>query len=423
MSRRTLQESSLRLALLGSIFIVATSIAQAQAFYLHDGDRVAFYGDSITAQRLYTRDIESFVDTRYPKMNISFHNAGVPGDRVTGGYAGDAITRVGRDVAPFNPSVITLMLGMNEGGYTSFNPEILPPFETGYKNLLKLLREAAPNARITLLENTPYDEITHGTEFTGYMNTTEQIANSTLAIGASEGTPVIHVEAPIKRLLESAAKAQPTLAQLLIPDRIHPVEAVHWIIAVAIMKSWHVTPIVSTVRLNVEESRVDFSDRTRVSGLSVSRTALSWDQQDEALPLPLNLDDPLVRMVLSLTDLASIDQETLSVAKLPAGKYTIKIDHEKVLGPFTADELARGINLSTMNTPMLQEAKELSENLDSRSKLEQAEFSLRIETSAREKEAASDALTEGEQEFTAKARDNLKIPVHHYSLMSITESD
>ncbi|WP_348269159.1 GDSL-type esterase/lipase family protein [Edaphobacter paludis] len=416
MFREILQPSSLRLVLLGSIFVAAAPVIHAQAFYLHDGDRVTFYGDSITAQRFYTQDIESFVDTRYPKLNIAFHNAGVPGDRVTGGYAGDAATRVTRDVAPFHPSVITVMLGMNEGGYTSFNPDVIPPFETGYKKLLTLLREAAPDARITLLENTSYDEVTHGTEFTGYMDTTKRIANSIPAIGASEKVPVINVEAPVEDLIESAAKAQPVLAQLFIPDHIHPAEAAHWVIAAAVMKAWHVTPIVSTVKLNAAQSRVDASERTHVSGLSASGTTLNWDQQDEALPLPLNLNDPLMRLLLSLTDLSSLDQETLSVADLPAGKYTVKVDHEKALGPFTAEELAHGINLATMNTPMLHQAKELSGDLDSRSKLEEAEFSLRVDTSASGKQAASDALAEGEQGLTTKGRDSLKIPVHHYSL-------
>lgn len=420
--RQILQQPSLRRALLGSTFLLTASVAHTQGFYLHDGDRITFYGDSITAQRLYTQDIESFVDTRYPKLNIAFHNAGVPGDRVTGGYAGDATTRVTRDVTPFNPSVITVMLGMNEGGYTSFNPEVIPEFQTGYKKLLKLLREAAPDARITLLENTPYDEVTHGTQFTGYMETTERIANSITAIGASENATVINVEAPTEKLIESAAEAQPVMAQLLIPDRIHPAEAAHWVIAAAVMKAWHVTPIVSAVKLNAAQFKVDSSERTLVSELSVTSTALSWDQQDQALPLPLNLNDPLMRMVLSLTDLASLDQENLSVADLPAGKYTIKIDHEKALGPFTAEELAHGINLATMNTPMLHQARELSGNLDNRSRLEQAEFSLRVETSASGKRAASDALAEGEQQFTTKGRDSLKIPVHHYSLESITES-
>lgn len=38
--------------------------APPAGFDLHDGDRVVFYGDSITDQRLYTTFIETYVITR-----------------------------------------------------------------------------------------------------------------------------------------------------------------------------------------------------------------------------------------------------------------------------------------------------------------------------------------------------------------------
>jgi hypothetical protein len=57
----------------------------AQDFALKSGDRVVFYGDSITDQRLYTVLTETFVHTRYPKLDVSFVHSGVGGDRVTGG--------------------------------------------------------------------------------------------------------------------------------------------------------------------------------------------------------------------------------------------------------------------------------------------------------------------------------------------------
>jgi len=184
----------------------------AQDFYLHNGDRVTFYGDSITAQRYYTRDIQDFVETRYPNLQVSYHNAGVPGDKVTGGYAGDAATRVGRDVKPWDPTVITVMLGMNDGDYIPPDPKIFADYQAGYEKLLAMLYAAAPDARITLLENTPYDEITHGTEFTGYMATSEQYAKATPAFGQRKGLPVVDDYFPVKQLLESATAADPSLA-------------------------------------------------------------------------------------------------------------------------------------------------------------------------------------------------------------------
>ncbi len=406
-------------ALLALAPCAAVATVRAQSFYLHDGDRVTFYGDSITAQRLYTQDIESFVDTRYPALNVSFHNAGVPGDRVTGGYAGDAATRVTRDVAPFSPTVLTVMLGMNEGGYTSFSPDVLPPFISGSSQLIKLLRVAAPQARITLLENSPYDEVTHGTEFAGYMDTTERIAKSTGGIAARESLEVIDTATPIKQLLVSAAAAEPKLASLLIRDRIHPGDAAHWVTAATVMKAWHVDPIVNAVDLNASSATIKSVQRASVTGLSGNASTLKWEQLDDALPLPLDLNDTLMLMVLRLTDLASLDQELLRVNGLRPGKYNLTIDHTKTLGPFSSELLAVGINLALMDTPMLNQARALSGALDNRSKLEQAEFFLRVETSANDKECASKALAEGEQDYTRQARENLRIKPHQFELTPI----
>src|SRR5580704_18280079 len=94
---------------IAAIALAGAPLLQAQDFYLHNGDRVTFYGDSITAQRFYTRDIQDFAETRYPNLQVSYHNAGVPGDKVTGGYAGDAAARVARDVKPWDPTVLTVM--------------------------------------------------------------------------------------------------------------------------------------------------------------------------------------------------------------------------------------------------------------------------------------------------------------------------
>jgi len=145
-----------------------TTAAHSQQFALKDGETVVFYGDSITAQRLYTRLVEEFVLTRYPALNVRFVNAGVPGDTAYGGYAGTMVERVRRDVAPFQPAMITVLLGMNDGGWVPESAKIDAAFQEGYHTLLQELRKASPDAEITLIFSTPYDEITHGTEFPGY---------------------------------------------------------------------------------------------------------------------------------------------------------------------------------------------------------------------------------------------------------------
>jgi lysophospholipase L1-like esterase len=91
--------------------------ADSTDFALHGGDTVVFYGDSITAQNLYTQDIELYTATRFPGYHVHFVNSGVGGDKVSGGYGGTADVRLARDVEPYKPTVVTFMLGMNDGAY------------------------------------------------------------------------------------------------------------------------------------------------------------------------------------------------------------------------------------------------------------------------------------------------------------------
>jgi lysophospholipase L1-like esterase len=403
-----------------SVLLTATAL-QAQDFYLHNGDRVAFYGDSITAQRFYTRDIQDFVQTRYPSLQVTYHNAGVPGDKTTGGYAGDAATRVVRDVKPWNPSVITVMLGMNDGDYMPPDPKIFADYESGYEKLLGLLHAAAPDARISLLENTPYDEITHGTEFAGYRATTEQNAMATPALGQRENLPVIEIYSLMTQLLQRAKATDPSFASLLISDRIHPSEPVHWIIAEALMKAWRMDPVVSAVSLSATSRAVAQSLRTEVTHLRNEGNTLDWDQLDEALPLPFNFDNGLMNFVLRISDLSSYDKEILQVEDLQPGQYKLSID-KMFIGSFSSDQLAKGINLGTMKTPMWHQSREYDGELEQRSCLEDADLVLSAGTKVEDKAVASKILREGEAEFEQRAQANLRIAKHHYTLIPVGQT-
>src|SRR5437016_14632265 len=88
--------------------------ARAENFALKDGDRVVFYGDSITDQRLYTTCTETYVLTRFPKLDVSFVHSGWGVDRVTGGGGGPIDLRLRRDVFAYKPTAMDVMLGMND---------------------------------------------------------------------------------------------------------------------------------------------------------------------------------------------------------------------------------------------------------------------------------------------------------------------
>src|SRR5215471_13519666 len=117
---------NLRMTFLSLLLVVlsAHGLRADGNFSLKDGDRVVFYGDSITDQRLYTTFTETYVITRFPKMKVEFVHSGWGGDRVTGGGGGPIDRRLKRDVFAYKPTVMTIMLGMNDGGYRPFDDKI-----------------------------------------------------------------------------------------------------------------------------------------------------------------------------------------------------------------------------------------------------------------------------------------------------------
>jgi len=76
-----------------------------------DGDRVCFVGDSITKQGGYHAQILLFYATRLPEVRVQMWNCGIAGDTAAGG-----VKRYDWDIAPHKPTVVSIMMGMNDVG-------------------------------------------------------------------------------------------------------------------------------------------------------------------------------------------------------------------------------------------------------------------------------------------------------------------
>ena len=394
----------------------------AQPFALHDGDMVVFYGDSITAQRLYTRFVEDFVLTRYPALKIRFVNAGVPGDTVSGGYAGTMAERVQRDVAPFHPTVITVMLGMNDGGW-GYDPEKSEEtFKQGYGALIAALRKSAPEAEIVLIRPTPYDEITHGTEFPGYSKTIDRLAGDVSQIegrlkeAGDAKIKLVDFHEPLVEALERAKEMFPQLAPLIAPDRIHPSETGHWIMAAALMEAWHVDPVVDAVEIDAAKAAPLRQERTRITDLEKTAAGLKWTETDESLPLPLDFNNAMTPVLLRISDLASLDRQVLKIDGLEMGRYQLLIDG-KPIGDFSGDELKKGINLALMKTPMNEQARGIDGDEEERAALDRAGFILSADVKPNAGSAAAEArLTQAEDELANSARGDAAAKAHVFEL-------
>jgi lysophospholipase L1-like esterase len=336
--------------------LALSALAAAQNFALRDGDTVVFYGDSITDQRLYTTFAETFVVTRFPKMNVRFVHSGWSGDRVSGGSGGNIDLRLKRDVLPYKPTVMTIMLGMNDGRYRAFDPQIFKDYSTGYEAIIRSVKTALPGIRITAIRPSPYDDVTRPPTFDGGYNAVlVRYGQFIKELAGREQLNVADLNSGVVAMIEKAKERDPKNAERIIPDRVHPGAAGHLIMAEGLLKSWGAPAVVTDVEIDAASRQVKKSENTTVT----MGEGLTWTQLDGALPMPLDPQDPVLALAVSSSDfIESLDRQPLKVTGLPIGNYALKIDGETV-GSFSAAALGEGVNLATAPTPMAKQAAEV----------------------------------------------------------------
>ncbi len=347
------------LTALGLLAIAANTARAEGPFALHDGDRVVFYGDSITDQRLYTTFVETYVVTRFPTMNVSFVHSGWGGDRVTGGGGGPIDKRLERDVFAYKPTVVSVMLGMNDASYRPFDQKIFDVYSKGYQHLVDSLKKNLPGVRVTLIVPSPFDDVTRKPNFEGgYNQVLIRYGEFVRSLAKKEGASVADLNTDVVAALKKAHEIDPTRSQELIHDRVHPGPAGQLLMAEALLQAWNAPSVVSTAEIDVERKDVVRAEKTRIDGLEIG-DQIRWTQRDEALPMPIDLKDPIVALAVKASDVEeSLNWQVLKVKGLKAARYQLSIDGSPV-GPFTREELASGVNLARHETPMLRQAREV----------------------------------------------------------------
>lgn len=337
---------------LTSLTLAAAEPPQTVPFYLRDGDRVAFYGDSITEQAHFTRPIEVYVRTRCPQLDVSFFNAGWAGDRAWGGDGGMLEERLKRDVIAHQPTVVTVMLGMNDGYYTNHSADALRAFEERIGTLVSTLKEELSGVRITLIGSSPYDNVTPGEPPDwergiegGYNSVVAHYAEAMEKLAERHDLVFVDMNAPLVDALQQLQAAEPPLARQLIPDRIHPGPAAGLLMAAQLLDAWNAP-------------RSEYVVQVAFSGAEEATASV---RQELSLPYPVDSTDPLIKRLLTIAPKMSVfGGNKLRVTNFQHGKARVDVDGDDI-GEFSTVELERGINLTPPNSPLGKQAAELAE--------------------------------------------------------------
>ncbi len=388
--------------------LAAAAAMSGSDFALRSGDRVVFYGDSITEQQRYSAYIEAYVRARLPGLKISFIGAGWAGDTIYGGSeywdeSGGAIDeRIAKDIAPRKPTLVTVMLGMNDAYYSPFKQEWLDTFIKDYGSMLDKMKKAAPKARFCLLSPSPWDDFTRPPSFPasvkgegGYNASLVRYGRAIKEEAAKRKHEFVDVNEGMADALAKAAKEDKETAQQLISDWIHPDWPGALVMAAVMLESWKAPKDVTRVD-------VDFaSGKASAQGAEVNiLSGNAWMQRDFALPFPYDPTDKASALGAKSVGLSEkLDVQTLTVKGLKPGTWRLRIGGKTVLDA-SSDSFANGVSLAGIKTPMRDRSLEVLALVKIKNRLQQARWR-EVERHALGRFAAADQAVTAMQRLEA----------------------
>lgn len=323
-----------RLKLLGilcCIVIGFCTAAHAEPLFKAN-DRIVFYGDSITQQKLYTRYIQQYLLCRYPEMKLTFINAGWSGDTAPGGA-----NRLERDVLALNPTLVTIFFGMNDGRYRTPDQGVTNTFKSGLDKVVASLK--AKGVRVVVFSPGCVDEDRRkNLADAGYNKTLEGLATAAEDVAKKNEVTYGDVFHP---MLDFQTKQKAKDSKFtMIPDAVHPNAAGHLVMAQIMLKILGAEPMPAYGTLNVADGKT-----TELQLLS--KTDSQWVVEVSGYA-PFWIE-PGSREVAAECGMLDFATPTLAIKGLGDKPYNVLNAKNQPLGRYSASDLDAGITLAGDN--------------------------------------------------------------------------
>jgi len=329
---------------------------------LEDGDSFVFLGDSITHQCLYTQYVEDFFYQRKPQIRLKFHNSGVGGAR-----AWDALARFDEDVAAYQPKYVSVLLGMNDGTYRSYDQAT---FDAYHRDMTLIVdRIVAAGATPILMTPTMYDSRasrmfprkgrTYSDGLLNQYNSVLTYYGTWLrGVAAENGYGFGDMWGPLNNLTINARKKDPAFT--MIKDAIHPDAPGQVVMAVAMVDDLGLKAPLSNIRLQLDGK--DAPKATTMGGIisdpKQTKNGVEFAWLAKGLPWVLPEE---AAIGVNLTKLGHrYSREGFEVHGLAPGRYELSIDGT-VVGTWSSEQLSRHVELQANDkTPQYQQALEVA---------------------------------------------------------------
>ncbi|TWT81233.1 GDSL-like Lipase/Acylhydrolase [Planctomycetes bacterium CA13] len=312
---------------------------------LKEGDRLAICGDSITEQRMYSRIIETYLTACVPQFNITVRQYGWSGEKTDGFYR-----RMEQDCLTFEPTVATLVYGMNDCRYRPFDVTNGQWYEDYYTAIVR--RFTQDNVGVIVGSPGCTGKVPHWVK-SRHGTLDEQNLNlcslRDIAIGVAEAEDVrfadifwpmyqAQIFAPGQH---GATDEKPY--DVAGSDGVHPNWAGHVIMAWSLLRSMGLDGDIGTITVDLDNQTASATEGHTINSFADGVATITSTRYPFCARGDLDSDSSIRSGTTLVPFTEDLNRYVLKVNGKLRGRYTVKWGEQSK--DFSAEELSGGIHL------------------------------------------------------------------------------
>jgi len=304
-------------------------------------DYVGVIGDSITEQQLYSLFMEEYLLMCRPAAKLRVTQFGWAGETAPG-FA----SRMENDVLRFRPTVVTICYGMNDGGYSAMDAAKGQRYRDGQKSILAQLKKAS--VRLIVLGSpgcVDFDTYSRNPETTAtYNKTLAALRDLAQQAAKEEGVVFANVYDPMMAVMIKAKAKYGKDYHVCGADGYHPDRNGHLVMAYVFLKALGCDGDLGTIRVDLAADQAEASEGHKV--LSCRKGVV--EIESSRYPFCFFGDPAQPTATRGIIEFLPFNEDLnrLTLVVRGASGSTVKVSWGAAAKPFSAAELAKGINLA-----------------------------------------------------------------------------
>jgi lysophospholipase L1-like esterase len=319
------------------VFALMNSIARAQ---LQDGDFIAFCGDTITEQRVYTVYIQDYLLMCQPRQDLKVMNHGWGGQSTW-----DFVPRMRDDVSRYHPTVATVFFGMNDGGFAPLTPDRRKRYRESTQQIIDNFKR--DNVRFIVLSSpSAVDTVL-------FKRTSPDIYNKTLAelrdiareLASQNGVQFVDVFTPMLDVMAKAKTKYGPDYDVAGRDGINPQNNGHLVIAAAFLKAMGCNGDIGTITVDLAAGKAEATPGHTVQAFDKGAVTVVSTRY----PFCFQGEPQKQGATRGIIEFFPFNEELNRFRLIVHGAETsdrLKVTWGEETREYGADELAKGINLA-----------------------------------------------------------------------------